>query len=202
MAASEEVPLDTAPADPRWHPLTGGSAVWIFMFVEVLTFGLFLLAHAWAWSGREAVFAEAQRSLHAESALLGTVILLVGSGFAYQAVLAMADARSRVAGGWLGASALTGVAFTVNKVVEYSSGELAGVTLSTNEFWFSYLFITGLHLAHVIGGVVILVGLAARVGRGTAGPEARLHVEAAAAYWHLVDVTWLLVFPILYLMHP
>ncbi len=198
---AEHLASADAAAPVRWHPLTGGNAVWLFMGIEVATFGMFLLAHAWGWSGREEIYAASQARLHVDSAVLGTVLLLVGSGFAYQAVLATAR-RPRAAAGWLAATALTGVAFSVNKVFEYASPELAGVTLSTNGFWFSYLFVTGLHLAHVLGGVGILAWLAARVRRGVPGPETALHVEAAAAYWHLVDVTWLLVFPILYLMHP
>lgn len=189
-----------AGAPSRWRPLTAGTAVWLFMSLEIVTFGMFLLTHAWAWRGREAAFLEAQGRLHVDAAVFGTVILLVGSGFAYQAVLAQTEGRARAASGWLWATALTGVAFSVNKLVEYGSPSLADVTLSTSAFWFSYFFITVLHLGHVVGGVVILAWLAARVGRP--GPETTLHVEAAAAYWHLVDVTWLLVFPILYLMRP
>ncbi len=172
------------------------------MCVEVVSFGLFLLAHAWAWRGQAAVYREAQGLLHVDSGVRGTVILLLGSGLAYQAVLTNAAGRPRATAGWLAASGVAGLVFTVNKLLEYASPELAHVTLSTNGFWFSYIFITGLHLLHVVGGVGILLFLAVQAARGVYGPDNALNIEAGAAYWHLVDVTWILVFPILYLMHP
>ena len=195
-------PEASPPRTGRWRPLTGGTAVWLFMCVEVVSFGLFLLGHAWSWRGQEAVYRESQSLLHVDSGVVGTVILLIGSGFAYQAVLTNAAGNARATAGWLAASAVSGLVFSANKLHEYASPELAEVTLSTNGFWFSYLFITGLHLLHVLAGVVILVWLAVRAGRGQYGPNDALDIEAGAAYWHLVDVTWILVFPILYLMHP
>ncbi len=186
---------------PRtWKPLTGGTAVWIFMSVEVLTFGLFMLGHAWGWRTHPQVFAESQALLHVDSGVRGTAILLTGSWFAYQGVLASAQDRSRASARWLAAGAAAGVLFTANKLVEYASPALADVTLSTNAFWFSYLFLTGLHLIHVIGGVAFLSWLALRAARQR--PADPLLVESGAAYWHLVDVVWVLLFPVLYVMHP
>lgn len=198
VAPSTEGP----PRADRWRPLTGGTAVWLFMCVEVVSFGLFLLGHAWGWRGDEAVYRASQELLHVDSGVRGTIVLLVGSGLAYQAVLTNAAGRPRATAGWLAASAASGLVFSVNKVLEYASPELAGINLSTNGFWFSYLFITMLHLLHVLGGVGMLVYLAVQAARGVYGPDNALNIEAGAVYWHLVDVTWILVFPILYLMHP
>lgn len=185
-----------------WQPLTGGTAVWVFMSVEVLTFGLFMLGHAWGWRSEPQLFAESQALLHVDSGLRGTVILLVGSWLAYQGVLANAQDRPATSAAWLASASVAGLAFTVNKVAEYLSPELAQVSLSTNGFWFSYLFLTGLHLLHVIGGVGFLGWLALRVRAGGHGSADPLTVEAGAAYWHLVDVVWVLLFPVLYVMHP
>lgn len=189
-------------ASPAWRPLPGGTVVWVFMLVEVVTFGLFLLGHAAAWRDTPADFAAAQALLHPGSAVRGTVILLLGSGAAYQAPLAMEAGRPRAAAGWLLATAISGVVFGVNKVAEYASPSLAGVGLSSGPFWFGYLFITAMHLLHVLAGVALLVGVAAPLWRARVETESPLHVEALAAYWHLVDVVWLLVFPILYLVRP
>lgn len=196
------VASEPSAAPERWRPLTGGTAVWLFMCVEVVSFGLLLLGHAHGWRGEGDVYREAQALLHVDSGVRGTAVLLVGSGLAYQAVLSNAAGRPRATAGWLVASAVAGLAFSANKILEYASPELAGVTLSTNGFWFSYLFITALHLLHVLGGIGILFYLAVQAARGVYGPDNTLNIEAGAAYWHLVDVTWILVFPILYLMHP
>jgi nitric oxide reductase NorE protein len=180
--------------------LAGGTVVWVFMGIEVLTFGLFLVGHAWGWRTEAASFAAAQARLHPDSGLRGTAMLLVGSWLAYEGVLANAAARR--AGPWLYAAAAAGAAFCVNKGLEYASPSLAGISLSAGAFWFSYLFLTVLHLLHVAAGVIVLAVLAFRADRGAYGPAAALPVEAGAAYWHLVDLIWLLLFPILYRMHP
>ena len=184
----------------EYRPLTGGTAVWVFMAVEVVTFGAFLVGHAWGWRADSAVYAAAQARLHPSSALRGTALLLVGSWCAYEAVLANAARRS--AAPWLVGGAVTGAAFCANKLAEYASPWLVGVSLSSGGFWFGYLFLTVLHLLHVVGGVVAMLVLAWRAHAGAYGPSNALPIEAGAAYWHLIDIIWLLLFPILYLMHP
>ncbi|MFT7519530.1 MAG: nitric oxide reductase NorE protein [Kiritimatiellia bacterium] len=171
------------------------------MVVEVVTFGLFLLHHAWSWAGQIDVYMESQAQLHISSATLGTILLLIGSWSAYQGVLACEKQRGRFGALWLAATTLSGLLFLANKVLEYSY--LQGVSLSTNGFWFSYLFLTQLHLLHVLAGVGGFAWLAFRAYRGqTNEGEGLLSVQAGAAYWHLIDVVWLMLFPILYLMHP
>lgn len=189
-------------AAPTWRPLPGGTVVWVFMLVEVVTFGMFLLGHTAGWRDQPADFASAQALLHPDSAVRGTVILLLGSGAAYQAPLAMEDGRPRTAAAWLLATALSGLVFGANKIAEYASPSLTGIGLSSGPFWFGYLFITVMHLLHVLAGVGLLAAVAGPLWRGRVEAESSLHVEALAAYWHLVDVVWLLVFPILYLVRP
>ncbi len=186
--------------EARWHPLTGGAAVWIFMAVEVVTFGLFLLGHAWGWRSEPEVFAQAQALLHPGSAVRGTALLVGGSWLAYQAVLRREGEPAMDVSRALAGAAGLGVLFTLNKIAEYAS--LGGVNLSTNAFWFSYLFLTFLHLLHVIAGIGFFAWLAWKCRGGAPAPDDPISVEAAAAYWHLVDLIWVLLFPLLYLLHP
>ncbi len=180
--------------------LTGGTALWIFMTVEVLTFALFLLVHAWGWRSEPEVYRAGQAMLHVNSAIVGTVLLLLGSGFAYQGVLAHGAGKNREPALWFAAGALAGIGFCINKIIEYSSPELAGVTLSTSSFWFSYLFVTGMHLLHVLGGIGFFGWYVVRLWRHSWSKDDSLGVEAVAAYWHLVDVIWILILPIIYVM--
>lgn len=180
--------------------LSGGTAVWVFMAVEVVTFGAFLVGHAWGWRGDPAGYTAAQARLHPDSAVRGTVLLLVGSWLAYEAVLA--NTNRTTTHPWLFGAAAAGTAFCLNKLVEYASPSLDGVSLSSGGFWFGYLFLTVLHLLHVAGGAVALTVLGVRARAGAYGPGNRLPVEAGAAYYHLVDLIWILLFPILYLMRP
>lgn len=193
------VPQPSRPRSAR--PLTGGLAIWIFMTVELVTFGLFLLQLAFSWSSEADVFRQSQAQLHVGSATFGTVVLLVGSWTAYRGALSVEGQGARSTALWFALTALAGVVFVTNKLAEY--GDLEGINLSTNGFWFSYLFLTALHLLHVLIGVAGFLWLTLRASkRALATSSGRLTAQAGAAYWHLVDVIWLLLFPILYLMHP
>ncbi len=193
----------TAPeSSRRWQPLTGGTAVWVFMSVEVITFGMFLLGHAWGWRTTPESHAAGQALLDVESAVVSTFLLLLGSGFAYHAVLAEEDDRPQRTVAMLFAAAACGVAFSIHKIMEYQAPALANVSLSTSSFWFSYLFLTGLHLFHVIGGVGLFGWVGVQTLRSPDHPNAEPSVASVATYWHMVDVIWVLLFPILYLMHP
>ncbi|MCB9663569.1 MAG: cytochrome c oxidase subunit 3 [Alphaproteobacteria bacterium] len=201
----EAVASPTAVGDPpdATRGLTGGTALWILMTVEVATFGMFFLWFASSWHGHVEVYAASQAQLDVRSGFVGTVLLLAGSWLAYEGVLAHEDERNgTTARSFLAASAV-GCLFTVNKLAEYAAHAGHGVSLSTNGFWFAYLFLTGLHLLHVLAGVVALAVLGFRALRGAGlGREDTLSVEATAGYWHLVDVIWLFLFPLLYLVQP
>jgi nitric oxide reductase NorE protein len=187
----------------RTHPapLTGGSAIWIIMIVEAITFGLFFFYFADGWGRDTAAFSASQAQLHPNSATFGTMLLLTGSWTAYIGVLRSEAQQGKVAARWFVATAVLGTLFCANKLVEYS--HLSGVNLSTNGFWFAYLFLTGLHLLHVLGGVVGFGGLAWLASQErTSDEEDLLWFQAGAVYWHIVDVIWLMLFPIIYLMHP
>jgi len=193
--------IDTARDRPGWRPLTGGVAIWIFMAVEVATFSMFLLHYAASWRANAQVYLASQARLHPDSATFGTVLLLLGSWAAYQGVRASEGGRQRAAAWWCVGTTVSGMAFSANKIHEYAG--LSGVNLSTNGFWFAYLFLTALHLLHVLIGVGAFAWLASRAWRQTPGTSARATIfQTGAAYWHLVDVIWLLLFPLLYLMHP
>lgn len=177
------------------------------MCIEVGTFSMFLLHYSYSWSGNAPVYLASQARLHIDSATFGTLLLLLGSWAAYQGVLAHEDRRPRAGAIWFLGTTISGIAFSANKIYEYAG--LGDITLSTNGFWFSYLFLTALHLLHVLIGVGAFTWMALRAWRrdakndtfSTDGGSSTVY-QTGAAYWHLVDVIWLLLFPMLYLMHP
>lgn len=172
------------------------------MTLEVVTFGMFFLWLAASWTGNVEVFAASQAMLDPRSGLIGTGLLLVASWLVYQAVLSNAADRPRATAAWLVAAGAAGLLFTGNKLLEYAAHADHGITLSTNGFWFAYLFLTMLHLLHVLGGIGAVAVVATRAARGAYGPREPLTVEATAAYWHLVDVIWVFLFPLLYVVKP
>ncbi|WIW48681.1 cytochrome c oxidase subunit 3 family protein [Bradyrhizobium sp. 62B] len=174
--------------------LPGDPMIWVLIFSELAAFGLFLGAFVIARALHPALFAAGQATLDAHLAGLNTIVL-VTSGWAAARATAAARAGERGrARGWLfGAMALGGV-FIAVKLTEYA-GEIAqGNGLETSSFFTLYFLLTGFHLLHVGLGIVIL----AVVLRG-AQPAG---VETGTAFWHMVDLLWIVMFPIIYLVHP
>ncbi len=179
--------------------LSGGTVIWLFVAIELLTFGLFFVGFAASRRSDPALFLAGQGKLHPLSGAINTIVLLTGGWLAARGVLANRLDESRRTAGFFTAAALTGIVFMGIKSHEYSEVFAMGVSLSTNPFWFFYLFVTGLHFLHVLAGVGFLLATAWHANRGAYGPAAPSTVEAVAIFWHLVDLIWVFLFPLIYL---
>ncbi|QGY00350.1 cytochrome c oxidase subunit 3 family protein [Roseovarius faecimaris] len=161
--------------------------MWVLIFSELAVFGaglvLFLVLRLMDPAG----FAEAQTALL--PALAGTnTVVLITSG--YLAAKAMHNpARARVL---LILAALLGVVFLVLKGIEFQHKAALGITFETHDFFMFYYLLTGFHAAHVVAGIFILLFVAY-----TRVPA---HIQTGAAFWHMVDLVWVLLFPVVYLL--
>lgn len=199
MTTQLTLPRNDAPssAEPR---LAGDLAIWFFILAELLAFGLFFAAYAFARSGDVETFTLQQAALDRDAGAINTVLLLTSSFFVVRAVQAAAADRSAIAARWLLAAIGCGAGFVVVKSAEYVSAYAAGISLSSSTFHMFYLSLTFFHFMHVLLGLVILVALwnNARAGRYN---RSELHgMETGAAYWHMVDLVWLVLFPLVYVM--
>lgn len=193
-------PGGAAAADGSARRLPGDLSIWIIIAVEMATFALMFGAYAVARALHLAEFSALQRTLDASRGLLNTWLLIGGSGCVVQAVAAVGRGAPRRGLAWLAGAQGCGLAFVVFKVLEYRAKAAAGIDLDTHSFYTLYFLLTGFHLAHVLAAMVFLGLLMAGVARGRFGPG-RLHgLETGAAFWHMVDLLWLVLFPLLYLV--
>jgi len=95
---------------------------------------------------------------------------------------------------------LCGAGFLVVKVFEYAEKFGAGISLSTNTFYMFYISLTFFHFMHVILGMVILAVIWTQARRGAYRPGECNGLESGAAYWHMVDLLWIILFPLVYVM--
>jgi len=179
--------------------LAGGTVIWLFVAVELLTFGLFFLAFAVARRADPETFLAGQAELHPLKGAINTGVLLSGGWLAASGVLANRIGDCRRAGWCLLGAAIAGLLFMGIKFTEYASLFETGISLSTNSFWFFYLFVTGLHFLHVLAGVGFLIPTAWRANQGAYQGESTSTIEAVAVFWHLVDLIWIFLFPLIYL---
>jgi heme/copper-type cytochrome/quinol oxidase subunit 3 len=129
-------------------------------------------------------------------------VLLMSSLTMVLALAAIQRGDQRGLRTWLLSTALLGLIFVGGQAFEFTSFVQQGVTIHTNLFGSSFFTLTGFHGAHVTVGIVILLSLFIMALRGRIRPEDSLIVEIAGLYWHFVDVVWIVIFTIVYLIRP
>ena len=184
---------DIATEDDGWGPLDGlpgNPMMWILILGELAVFGALLTGFSIASLLDREAFARSQEHLHVALGGLNTVVLIASGWLA--AVALDRERRGRSGRIMLGAAMGLGAVFLAVKGIEYADLFEAGYGLEGDRFFTLYFLITGFHALHVVAGIVIL-GLVA-IWRSEE------NVETGTAFWHMVDLVWLLVFPIVYLV--
>lgn len=179
----------------------GDLAIWIFILAELLVFGIFFLAYAFARRHNVELFDHYQATLDRRSGFINTVALITSSYFVVRAVGAVRVDNTRGCARWLWGAFAMGCVFVVVKLMEFGHHLSHGVSLSTNTFYMFYLSLTFFHFMHVLLGMVIVGFMALKAGRGGYGAADHYGVESGASYWHMVDLVWLVLFPLVYVMH-
>lgn len=193
-------------ADERQSPhdatgrLPGDLAIWIFILAELLAFGAFFAAYAFTRASHVALFDAQQLALDRDAGALNTILLLTSSYFVVRAVQATEAGAGRRAAPWLLGALACGGGFVVVKLSEYAAKLSTGVSLSSSPFHMFYLSLTFFHFMHVLLGMVILGALWRGARSGRYGPGNMNGIETGAAYWHMVDLVWLILFPLVYVM--
>jgi nitric oxide reductase NorE protein len=189
------------PAGRAKTGLPGDFAIWIFIYAELLVFGIFFLAYAYTRAQHVELFNEYQQTLDREGGAINTLVLITSSYFAVMAVNAIRRDAARRCSQWLALAIVSGGVFVVLKLAEFSAKYAEGVTLSTNTFYMFYLSLTFFHFMHVLMGLVILGVVALKAYRGAYSAQAHTGVETGASYWHMVDLVWIVLFPLVYVLN-
>jgi len=130
----------------------------------------------------------------------GTAVLLFSSFFVVMALAGAQYGNRKMMIGWLGATIIAGLFFIGMQVYEFIHFVHKGLGFTTNLFGSSFYTLTGFHGTHVAIGIIWLTTLFVLAVRGKVPPEKALNLELAALYWHFVDVVWIVIFPVVYLM--
>jgi nitric oxide reductase NorE protein len=179
--------------------LPGEEGVWVFIGGDLVVFAIFFLTYTTYRAADMALYLQSQALLNRSLGLLNTFLLLTGSLFVAQA-LRQARKGAAVTAPLLLAAIACGGGFCVVKAFEYGAKISAGITLNTNEFFIFYYMFTGIHLVHVLIGLGVLTYLWNRARTGPLdGAYVRL-LEGGGAFWHLVDLLWVVLFALFYLM--
>lgn len=183
--------------DSGWGPLAplpGNPLIWVLILGELAVFTAFFGFYAGARFAEPLLFQESQHMLNPVAGGINTMVLLTSGLFVAMAVEALAADNATAGRRWLVSGLGLGSLFCVVKVVEYGLKFNQGVTPATNTFFTYYYMLTGFHFIHVVVGLVLLGWVAIR--RFTTLEN----VETVAAFWHMVDLIWIFLYPMLYLL--
>lgn len=172
--------------------LPGELMMWVLIVSELLVFGAGLAAYMGVRLTDPAGFAAAQDTLHRMAAGINTLILVSSGALAALAARAAgAGARWQARLALAGAGGL-GAVFLALKTREFADHAAHGISTETHPFFTFYYLLTGFHAAHVVAGIVILALIGWRAQGHT--------VRTGVAFWHMVDLVWVILFPVIYLL--
>lgn len=189
---------NTIEAKNIYYP-PGGILMWIIIFLELFTFGMALVAMVIYGKDEPTVFHNSRLLLNTTYGTINTIFLITSGFFMAQSVVSLKKGNIKRSSSYLKLTMLGGLLFLAMKSLEYYDKIEAGLTVGYNTFFTFYWMLTLFHVIHVIIGLVILgsVFIGMKNKKSTTSFE---DVEASAAFWHMCDLIWLLLFPIIYLI--
>jgi nitric oxide reductase NorE protein len=182
-----------------WEP-PGGVLIWLLVGLEVLTFGAGILAFVYQERGNAVEFEQGRLLLDQTLAFANTLVLLTGGWFMACGLGALRKGKNTCAWRWTLAALLAGVLFLLLKLVEYRQKAAHGIQFGEDTFFTLYYLLTGFHFVHVLVAVVLLGCLARSVRLGHSHAGDHQNFEAGGVFWHMCDLIWLLLYPVIYLL--
>ncbi|MBN3788531.1 cytochrome c oxidase subunit 3 [Burkholderia sp. Ac-20353] len=177
--------------------IPGEPGVWLLIFGDLCVFAVFFLHFVSARSDAPGEFAAAHTLLDRRVGLLGSLLLLTSSLFVALGVHRLRHQKS--ARRQFSIAIAFGAGFVVCKLVEYGTKIHLGITPVTNDFFMYYFAFTGIHLVHVLLGLGILL-LMRMAAQPPASTQRLLLIESGGLFWHLVDLLWIVLFALFYLL--
>lgn len=179
--------------------LPGEVGVWVFILGDMVVFGLFFCTYLYYRALDVDVFNASQAVLDQHYGAINSVLLLSSSWFVALALKLVRKHQWLLAQRFYSAALVCGLGFGVVKIIEWVGTARAGYQLTTDMFFTFYYMLTGIHFLHVIIGVGVLFFLRSKaMAQGSKNNVALF--ESGNAYWHMVDLLWIVLFPLLYLV--
>ena len=171
--------------------------MWIFLATEVMFFTGLISA---ALKMKSLSPADANHVLNIPITAVNTFVLIVSSTAVVMALAALQDGKRPLAIRWMVLTAVLGATFVGIQAYEYTHLIGEGFVPSANQFASGFYAVTSAHGFHVLLGVLVLINLIARTVRGSVSPRHYMPFEVWGLYWHFVDVVWIILFTVLYLL--
>ena len=190
----------TSPTHEAKIHLPGESGVWVFIIGDLFVFGLFFVVFVYHRALDVPLYTHSQATLNQTYGAVNTFLMLSSSWFVALAIHAARDNLAKLTSRFIVLAGACGVAFVMVKSFEYSEKISAGYVITSNDFYMYYYMLTGIHLMHVVIGLGVLTFLWHTSRTDSLDEKCITTFESGASYWHLVDIVWIILFALLYLM--
>lgn len=200
MAASIVGQVSDAKYPPVKRHMPGEAGVWIIIFGDMLMFSFMFGVFLFYRRADLTLYESSQANLNQTFGLINTIFMLSSSWFVAMAVQAAKTHRTRTTVIMFRLGLACGVGFSVVKIAEYTQKIRAGIVINSNDFYMYYYMFTGIHFMHVIIGMVVLAFMAHYASSGEFSDIKVGHLESGASFWHVVDLLWIALFALLYLL--
>lgn len=192
--------MSTAIAETNTGISNAKLGIWSFLASEIMLFGGLISAYVILRSGSAHMVMPPRSMMGIPLATFNTFALITSSVTMVLALAAIQEGNIERFKRWILCTIGGGLIFLCVKAYEYQHKWHEGITLSSNLFGSFYYTLTGLHVLHVTGGLILMGYIFWAGSRGHFTPESHDRVECAGLYWHFVDLVWVILFPILYLL--
>jgi len=189
-----------APEEDKHNRVPGGADIWVLLGGDFCVFSLFFATYAWYWQQEPLVFSDSQQQVDTLIGFANTLLLLTGSWLVASAMRRIREGELHSAGLLMGLGSATGFLFLLNKSIEWTHLFNQGIAADTNIYFTLFFMLTGIHGLHVIIGTGVLVYFFLRLRNTDATPLTFHTLEGGALFWHLVDVLWIVLFALVYLV--
>lgn len=178
----------------------GGLMVWVFIICELLVFGAALLVFGYEKSLSLEMFETSRNMLNQLYGTINTVILITSGFLVVKASKSNHLGENKKTIYFLSLASFLGLLFLILKLIEYYEKFKLNITLGHNTFFDFYWILTAFHALHVVLGIIILLILIYKTIKQTPYVEDDFNFETGCMFWHMCDLIWILVFPVIYLL--
>jgi nitric oxide reductase NorE protein len=185
---------------PRRRHVPGEAGLWVLILGDMAVFALLFAVYLYYRAQDPALFQASQLRINQTFGVLNTLLLLSSSLCVVTGVRALRHRIAHVAPAMCATAWVCALGFVVDKYLEYSDKLSHGIKPATNDFWMYFYALTGLHLVHLLLGMVVLAFCFVQSRRPALDARRFSFVEGGACFWHMVDLLWIVLFPLLYLV--
>ena len=202
VISGNDIPTSGPPVSflPKPNRIPGNGAVWVGIYAEMTEFALMFLVYFIAKVFHQEVFNQGPLQLNTLAGTLNTLALLTSSYCVAKAVACVRMSRIATAIRWLWGTIICAMFYLMVKTWEYYWNIEQGIEIETNLFFTVYYYMTFNHFLHVGWGGGAILWAIYRLKKGAYSADSHEGLEAIACYWHMIDLVWIIIFPLLYVL--